>query len=96
MADKVLLSASLQNINDCIALATERGLGIEVMAFAYPEILDGDWQQTVKDYQALLAPVPGDITLHGPFLDMVSGSPDPRISAVCQTRYTHAIRIEVS
>lgn len=93
MSDTVLLSASLNNVEDCVALAIEQGLGIEVMAFAYPHILDGDWRVTVAQYQALLKPLAGAITLHGPFLDMVSGSPDPRINAVCIARYSHAIRI---
>lgn len=93
MVDKVLLSASLANVKDTVDLALQKGLGIEVMAFAYPHILDGDWQATVTEYKALLADVPGELTLHGPFMDMVSGSPDPRINAVCMTRYSAAIRI---
>ncbi|MCA9912693.1 MAG: sugar phosphate isomerase/epimerase [Anaerolineae bacterium] len=93
MGDHVLLSASLTNAPECVALAEEYGLGIEVMAFAYPHILDGDWPETVKTYKELLRNVPGEITLHGPFMDMVSGSPDPRINAVCTARYSHAIRI---
>lgn len=93
MADKVLLSASLHNVQDCVDLAAERGLGVEIMAFAYPTVLDGDWQQTLQEYKAYIKHVPGTITLHGPFMDMVSGSPDPRINAVCLARYSHAIRI---
>lgn len=93
MVDKVLLSASLSNVQECVELAVEHGLGIEVMAFAYPHILDDDWRTTLAEYQDILKPVPGDLTMHGPFLDMVSGSPDPRINAVCVARYSHAIRI---
>ncbi len=92
MLDRVLLSASRNNIHECVALAKERGLGVEIMAFAFPDVLDGDWRQTVNEYKDLLRDVSGDITLHGPFLDMVSGSPDPRINAVCVSRYSHAIR----
>lgn len=93
MADNVLLSASRNNISECVQLAMQHKLGIEVMAFAFPDVLDGDWRVTVKEYKELLAPVTGDITMHGPFFDMVSGSLDPRINAVCTTRYSHAIRI---
>ncbi len=93
MVDHVLLSASLTNAEECAELAAEYGLGIEVMAFAYPHILDGDWRDTLDEYKQLLRKVPGAITLHGPFMDMVSGSPDPRINAVCTARYSHAIRI---
>lgn len=91
--DRVFLSASRNNVEECVALAVERGLGIEIMAFAFPDVLDGDWRYTQAQYQQLLQPVPGPITLHGPFMDMVSGSPDPRINAVCAARYSAAIRI---
>ena len=83
MADNVLLSASRSNIHEAMALAQERGLGIEIMAFAFPDILDGDWRTTLAEYKAILKPLNGTLTLHGPFMDMVSGSPDPRINAVC-------------
>src|SRR5688500_17178396 len=93
MGDKVLLSASRNNIQECVELALERGLGIELMAFAYPDVLDGDWQLTLSEYKEILRPLQGTLTLHGPFMDMVSGSPDPRINAVCVQRYSHAIRV---
>jgi sugar phosphate isomerase/epimerase len=93
MADNVLLSASRSNIHEAMALAQERGLGIEIMAFAFPDILDGDWRTTLAEYKEILKPLNGTLTLHGPFMDMVSGSPDPRINAVCVQRYSHAIRI---
>ncbi|MGB1286244.1 MAG: sugar phosphate isomerase/epimerase family protein, partial [Aggregatilineales bacterium] len=45
------------------------------------------------DYKHLLADLNSKVTVHGPFMDMVSGSPDPRINAVCVARYSHAIRL---
>lgn len=93
MGDRVLLSASRNNIQESVDLALERNLGIEVMAFAFPDILDGDWHETLKEYKEILRPLQGALTLHGPFMDMVSGSPDPRINAVCVARYSHAIRL---
>lgn len=93
MADRVLLTAERGNIEECIDLALEYELGIEAMAFAYPDVLDGNWKHTLATYRTLLRPVPGPITLHGPFLDMVGGSPDDRINQVCSQRYQHAIHI---
>jgi len=93
MGDAVLLSAGRNNIEACIELAIERNLGLELMIFAFPDVLDGDWRLTLARYKELLKPVPGAVTLHGPFLDMVSGSPDPRINNVCTLRYSHVIRI---
>ena len=91
--DQVLLSANMNNIEACADLARTHGLGLELMAFAFPDVLDGNWQQTVQSYRRILQDVPGPITLHGPFMDMAPGSPDSRINAVCMTRYQHAIHI---
>lgn len=93
MIDQVLLSASDRNIESCIQLAQEYQLGIEVMAFAFPHVLDGDWQGAIARYKQLLRPVVGARSMHGPFMDMAPGSPDRRINALCYERYQHAIRI---
>lgn len=91
--DSVLLSANMNNVEACVELAVEHGLGIEVMAFAFPNVLDGRWKQTVQVYRRHLHAVSGAITLHGPFMDMAPGSPDSRINAVCMARYQHTIHI---
>jgi sugar phosphate isomerase/epimerase len=93
VADRVLLSAGPHNIQECVDLAVQCGLGIEVMAFAYPDLLDGDWKKALDSYKLLLEPVRGMITMHGPFMDMAPGSPDTRVNQVCIDRYQHAIRI---
>jgi sugar phosphate isomerase/epimerase len=93
VTDRLLLTADLNNIEDCIALAVKHNLGLEIMAFAYPHILDGNWEHEVATYRSILRAVPGPITLHGPFMDMVSGSPDDQINQVCFLRYQHAIYI---
>ena len=92
MADRVLLSASPANIEDCTQLALQHDLGIEVMAFAYPHILDGNWRELLDHYKRLLAPI-NLITMHGPFLDMAPGSPDSRINELVTSRYFQAINI---
>ncbi|GAB4516911.1 MAG: sugar phosphate isomerase/epimerase [Anaerolineae bacterium] len=93
MADRVLLSLDQYNLEEGVALAEEYQLGVEVMAFAFPEVLDGNWEAEVKRHRALLSRLNGPITMHGPFMDMVSGSPDPRIQQVCMQRYKQAIDI---
>jgi sugar phosphate isomerase/epimerase len=93
VADQVLLSATQKNLPDCIRLAQEQELGIELMTFAYPDVLDGDWKSLTAQYRMLLRDVPGMLAMHGPFMDMASGSPDRRINLVCIERYQHAIRI---
>lgn len=92
MTDRVLLSASPANIEECTHLARQHNLGIEVMAFAYPHILDGDCQGVMNDYKRLLADVPL-ISMHGPFFDMSPGSPDEKVNALVASRYRQAIDI---
>lgn len=93
MADRVLLTADRGNIEECISLAVEYGLGIEVMVFAWPDVLDGNWKHELDTYRSILRPVPGPITLHGPFLDMASGSMDEQVNWLSSSRYRHAIHI---
>ncbi len=93
MGDRVLLSSSPKNIEACVQLAVEHRLGIELMAFAYPDVLDGDWRSVLERYKVLLRPVPGLRTMHGPFMDMAPGSPDRQIDEVCKGRFRHALRI---
>ncbi len=93
MADQVALSAGAGNFRQCLALARKRGLGIELTAFSLPQALDGEWRALDKEYRAALADAPGPLSLHGPFMDLVSGSPDERINMVTYGRYEHVIRI---
>lgn len=93
MADQVLLSANQTNLEDCIKLALQYNLGIELMTFAFPYVLDNNWRDLLASYKDWLAPVRGPITMHGPFLDMAPGSPDSRINEICKLRYKHGIHI---
>lgn len=93
MSEQVLLSAGRANFDDCIRLALRRSLGIEVMAFAFPDVLDGNWPEILAHYKEALRPIRGLITMHGPFMDMAPGSPDGQIRSICHDRFCHAIRI---
>ena len=76
----------------CVALAEQHGLGIEMMAFAFPDVLDGDWRGLVTEYKALLAHVPLR-AMHGPFFDMSPGSLDRQVNALVMARYRQALDI---
>jgi sugar phosphate isomerase/epimerase len=93
VTDQVLLSASHRNIEDCVRLAESHQLGVELMTFAFPDVLDGGWESLLPQYRALLQRVPGKLALHGPFMDMAPGSPDRRINQLCLERYHQAITI---
>lgn len=63
------------------------------MAFANPDLLDGDWRGALAEAKTLLTPIHNLITLHGPFLDMAPGSPDHQVNALVASRYKHALDI---
>lgn len=93
MTDRVLLSASSENLNMCIELAKARGLGIELMTFSQPALLDGDWRDLVAMIRPRLRSVPGGLTMHGPFFDLAPGSIDARINQLTHERYRQALHI---
>ncbi len=93
MTDRVLLGASVHTFDACLQLAHEYGVGLELQAFAYPEVLDNGWEILVERYKRALIDLPGERSMHGPFLDMSSGSPDPQIREVVARRINHSIEI---
>jgi len=93
VADRVLLSAWPRNADSVITLAAETGVGVELLTFALPDILDGDWRAAVEQTREALRPITGMKTLHGPFFDMAPGSLDNRINALVMDRYQQALNI---
>ncbi len=72
----------------------EQGLfGLEVVGFAAPQVLDGDWEEKLRDLEPLCRRLPGPISMHGPFLDLSPASPEPRLRALTRERYRHALQI---
>jgi sugar phosphate isomerase/epimerase len=93
VTDRVLLGASLRTFYECLDLAKENEVGLEVQAFAYPDVLDGDWRGLVEEYRTALADLPGELAMHGPFLDMASGSPDSLVRNAVQQRLEQSLEI---
>ena len=50
-------------------------------------MLDGDWRGLLDQYQQALTGFPGMLTMHGAYIDLVSGSPDMRLVALTRERY---------
>jgi sugar phosphate isomerase/epimerase len=93
VSDRVLLGASRRTFKGSLALAREYEVGLEIQAFAYPDVLDGDWMELVEEYRAALENLPGELAMHGPFMDMASGSPDSLICAVVRQRLEQSLEI---
>ncbi len=91
MTDRVLLGASIRTFHDCLALASQFGLGLEIQAFAYPAVLATDWKTLLSDYKRMLATFKGELAMHGPFIDMAAGSADTLIRDVVRERILTAL-----
>ncbi len=90
--DNVLLACDHHNLDECLELANEYGLGLEIQTFAYPDALDHhpEW---VNDYKHRLCDFTGLRSMHGAFMDMTSASLDPKIVAVTRERYLRNLDI---
>jgi sugar phosphate isomerase/epimerase len=93
LTDRILFCSSRKNFDDCLKLAVECGAGMEIQAFAYPETLEDDWQGLVAQYQRALRILPGERAMHGPFIDMSSGTPDPLVRQVVRKRVMQSLDI---
>lgn len=77
-----------------VALASERGIGLEIQVYGYrPDLLDRDWRRLVEQHKRLLRGFSGELALHGVFLDMSSASIDRRVVALTRERYMLNLRI---
>ncbi len=89
-------SISCERLSDLpghLALARSRSLGLELQEFSSPNLLDDDWRSRVREYQAHLDGFPCAITMHGAFIDLISGSPDRRVAALARDRYRQNLEI---
>lgn len=86
MIERLLLCAKRHNVDACVRLAQDYQTGIEVQTFAYPPLFPDGWRDEVREYQIRLRDVPGEIALHGPFMDLAGGSLDPLINDVVRQR----------
>lgn len=63
------------------------GLGIELQAFAFPPTLNAlSWEELVQQYKQTLHNFSQPISIHGAFMDMAPGSPDPLFITVTRER----------
>lgn len=90
--DSVLLACDHYNFEECLELAAEFDLGLEIQTFAYPDALDNhpEW---IGVYEKRLSEFPGQRSMHGAFMDMTSASPDSKIVSATRDRYRQNLEI---
>ena len=81
MAGKIYVQApDHRNFKVFLKYAKDNGYNIEVASFAYPDVLDSDYQEIVNNYRAQLNDFKGTISIHGPFQDIIIHSKDRKIA----------------
>jgi sugar phosphate isomerase/epimerase len=92
--DRVSISCErLSDLPGHLALAQSRNLGLELQEFSNPVLLDDDWRGRLREYQTRLDGFGHSITMHGAFIDLISGSPDKRVAALARDRYRQNLEI---
>lgn len=93
MTTQHLVCAKRDNFDACLDLAREYATGVEVQTFAFPPVFAEGWRDLVRDYQTRLRDIPGPVALHGPFMDLAGGSPDPLINDVVAQRVHESLEV---
>lgn len=70
----------------------ELNIGIEI-DFSDTNLLDGDWEKVVCDYQKKLTGFNNIISVHGVAFDLNPGSPDKKVVELTKYRYKQCIQI---
>jgi sugar phosphate isomerase/epimerase len=92
--DRVLISVEhYDDLAEHLGVAQRHGLGLELQEFAEPGVLDGDWRGLLEQYHRALDGFQGLLSMHGAYIDLVSGSPDMRLVALTRERYLHNLQI---
>ena len=92
--DRALISCErLSDLPAYLALARRYKLGLELQEFSNPILLDDDWGERMREYRSLLNGFHGDLSMHGAFIDLISGSPDRRVAAIARDRYRQNLEV---
>jgi len=92
----VLIAVSRLDIKDHLALARKYNCGLEIQAFANPNVLDDNWQALLSSYKQLFQDFHGPLACHGAFFDMSGASVDARVVALTRERYLLNLDIAAS
>ena len=92
--DRVLITCErYTDLPAHLSVAKQQKLGLELQEFSDPNVLDGNWQGLLDQYQRSLDGFAETLTLHGSYIDLVSGSPDKKLVALTRERYLHNLEI---
>ncbi len=87
--DRALVSVEhFGDLAEYLPVVRRHSLGLELQEFSEPGVLDNDWRGLLDHYQQALDGFAGMLSMHGAYIDLVSGSPDMRLVALTRERYS--------
>lgn len=87
-----LLAVYQHDIGQHLELAQSAGWGLELQAFAHPQVLE-DWRPLLNTYRRQLQGFAGPLALHGAFFDMSVHSEDTLIIEATRSRFLRNLDI---
>ncbi|EAY27029.1 sugar phosphate isomerase/epimerase family protein [Microscilla marina] len=86
---------SILDLNQRVAdEMAQKGLGIELSGFAFPEVLaEGALEKNIKETQDILKGFPYPVTMHGAFWDLRIAVREPMIRQVAEFRMRQSLEI---
>ncbi len=82
-----------ENTSEFLDFARGKEIGVEISSFAYPDVLDRKKEKNLKRFSEASKYLEGEISLHGPFMDLSPASPDSRIRKITKDRYLEILEI---
>ena len=84
---KIFISAEVKEFDEYIEIARKRGFGFEVQAFAFPEVMYGDWKSYLNHYVEVLKGFSHGISHHHAFYDAVTVSRDYKVVEATREKF---------
>ena len=89
-------TVDFHNFEHAVEIADELGLGIEISRFGKLSELDEKFDETLKNYKAILNGFKGEVSLHGFFSNLAIASKDSAIKQISIKRYYQSLEIAQS
>jgi sugar phosphate isomerase/epimerase len=88
----ILIQPTIETYHQYAEFASQYDLGFEIVDFANPSVISGDYETILRRYEAILEPS-RIISAHGAYLDLYLNSPDPDVRNLAERRIEANLRI---
>ena len=90
---KIYISSEVKEFNDFIEIARNKNYGLEVQAFAFPQIMYGNWFKDLLYYEDMLKNFNNGLAFHNVFFSAITVSEDYRIVETTKEKMRYGFMI---